>query len=1069
MKQKLRLGDSYALIRYISLLAITITMCAEARSQRPEPSGPVLSGIVVDTAGLPIAGATITTKGTSDKTISAANGRFTFYSKVPSGTLMVSYLGHRTADEKFGEGNIGPFHIVLIPNENMLDEVEVSTGYQKLSPERSTGSFVHVDNELLNRSFSSDLLSRLEGVTNGLLFNRSTSGTPVALSVRGPSTIHADGQPLIILDNFEYNGDLRNINPNDIASVTVLKDAGASSIWGAKAGNGVIVITSKNGRYNAAPRVTVGTNVSTTAKPDLFSQMQVSSGDFIDLELFLFNRGYYNNTLTNNSKPAVSPLVWLLAQRRAGLLSSQDSAGMIDALRGLDVRNDISNYLDRTAVAQQYTAAISGGSQHHSYHASAGWDKNLTNKVGNGYDRLTLNFNNTFLLLRDKLEITTGVIYTQAKDEENDPFVPISYPYAQLADAGGRSLPIARYNQGFLDTVGQGRLLDWTYRPLDELRLMDNTVKTTDLKFNVATQYRLTSFLKASLRYQYGRGISNRRDHRSQASFFTRDLINQFSSIASNGQVARSVPLGGILDLRSNEYTAHHLRGQLDVDKAWGIHSVSGIIGGELSDVVTQSAANRFYGYNEERETVGIVDPVNSYTSMVTGRSNIRIPAPQNLAYLTDRFVSYYANASYSYDNRYILSASFRRDASNLFGVATNQKWTPLWSAGLAWKISDERFYGVDWLPSVKLRATYGKSGNIDRNVTAFLTAMAFPVNEYGQPTMTITNPPNPDLKWETITMVNTALDFALLKSHRVTGSVEYYWKIGKDLMGDAEIPSSSGRSTYRGNTAAMAGHGLDLTLNTQNLMGKLRWRTDAMYSYTWNKVTEYLVKPVNLNSYMGGAFLEGKPIRSLFAYRWAGLDPSNGNPRGYIGEDVSADYSALVNSTDLGELLFVGSVVPTHFGSLRNTFDWKSFSFSFNIVYKFGYFFRRNSLDYASLFSGSYQGNPDFVTRWQQPGDEATTDVPSLVYPANTMRDNFYRNSEILAISGSHIRLQDVRLAYHIANRQNGKLPFEGIQVFAMASNLGLLWRSNTYGIDPDSQNISQSHTISGGIRLEF
>lgn len=951
-----------------------------------------------------------------------------------------------------------------------LEEVTVSTGYQQIHKERATGSLSFVDSTLFNRTPSTDVLSRLEGVVSGLRFNRGNNNPNVLdLTLRGPSTIQADDQPLIILDNFEYNGDLKNINPNDVFSVTVLKDAAAASIWGAKAGNGVIVITTKTGRYGKPTQVSLSSTGSFRKEPDLFSTPWVSSSDYIDLETYLFGQGYYNSTLSNVNKTAVTPVVWLLNQRKRGLISSADSASTIDAYRQVDARNDLERYFYQTSISQQHALSLTGGGRYNQYYASAGWDKNLANEVGNAYSRLTLNFNNTFGFLDNRLEVKTGVLYTQTTDQQNNSYPTFTYPYAQFADANGNALAIARYNSGFLDTVGQGRLLDWTYRPLDELTYADNTVKLSDLKVNLGVNYRLLQWLKISALYQYGRGNTTDRNYQSQDSYFTRDLINQFSSIATNGEITRPIPLGGILDLSTPSYTAQHFRGQLDVDHHWADHAFQGIIGGEVSDERTESASFRTYGYNEERPIGLNVDYVNPYTSIVTGYKNIIIPNSLGFRDLQDRYVSLYANASYQYRQKYTLTASARKDGSNLFGVRSNQQWAPLWSTGFKWDAAREHFYHLGWLPALNVRLTYGKSGNVDKSVTAYLVAQSYAQSEYGQPALLINNPPNPDLRWETVSTFNAAVDFALLPTRRITGSLEYYHKSGNDLMGNAELSAASGLLTYRGNTAAMTGHGLDVSLNSVNLKGALGWQTTFLYSYTANQVTRYSVTPANNGSYMTGAYQVGKPLEALYAYQWAGLDAQTGNPQGYLNGQVSQDYGAITSSANLADLVYAGSYQPTHFGSLRNSFKWRQFSLSFNLLFKMGYYLRKKSVNYTDLFQGSFQGVPDYAQRWQHPGDEQFTYVPSMVYPAIYARDNFYTHAEALVEKADHIRLQDVRLGYQFTSVTGKHLLFKGASVYLMANQLGLLWKANKSGIDPDYGYQHPQVTLSAGIHVEL
>lgn len=1011
MKQKIRLGDCYTLtkhklkcryIQYISLLAVLTTMCLYARAQRPESSGPVLSGI--DT--------TTTTRDTI-----------------------------------------------------AIEEVEINTGYQRIPKERATGSFVFVDSALFNRAFSTDVLSRLEGVVSGLLFNRvHDRPDDIDMTLRGPGTFQAADQPLIILDNFEYQGDLNNINPNDVANITILKDAAATSIWGAKAGNGVIVITTKSGRYNQPTRLSASSNVAVKGRPDLYGRPMLSSSDFIDLEQDLFERGYYDFTLNNINKPAVTPVVWLLAKQRSGEVSASIAQTTIEVLQSIDTRKDINGYLMQPAISQQHALSFTGGGHTNQYYASAGWDQNRHNNVGNDYNRLSLTFNNTFGLLQNRLEIKTGVYYTYALSTQNGeyPVSNMNYPYAQLADADGNALEIFQYNPGFIDQVGDGQLLDWRYRPLDELEANDNQTALTDLKVNLNLGYRPTPWLKVGALYQYANGNNARKDHHQPESYFARNLINQFSSFGDNGEVLRPIPLGGILDAYTTSYYSHRVRGQADLAFSWGPHEIRALLGSELSNDNHLTHANRYYGYNEQNPASIPVDAVNRYTSMITGLNTLRISTGESLRHLTNRFVSFYGNGSYGYENKYWLTASIRQDGSNLFGVRTNQRWSPFYSIGAKWLIDRETFYRITWLPQLSARVTYGSSGNVDRSVTAYLVARSAGTNSFSRPMMTIVNPPNPDLKWETINTFNAAIDFTLFASKQISGSVEGYIKRGKDLMGSAELPAVSGRLEYVGNTAAMKTRGLDITVNTQNLSGPVSWQSQFLYSAVSNTVTEYRVTPTSNSNYLGGYRIVGKPIAAIYAYRWGGLNPENGNPRGYAEGELSEDYAAIIGRLNLTDLAYIGSSSPTQFGSIRNTFAWRGISLSFNVLFKFGHHFRADLLNYGLLYGGAYMnGAAQFVKRWQRPGDESVTSVPSMIYPANPLRDMFYTQSEPAFKSADHIRLQDVRIGYRI--------PAIHLEVYAVAQNLGILWKAVDGPYDPDFGYTNRVANISAGFKITF
>jgi hypothetical protein len=355
---------------------------------------------------------------------------------------------------------------------------------------------------------------------------------------------------------------------------------------------------------------------------------------------------------------------------------------------------------------------------------------------------------------------------------------------------------------------------------------------------------------------------------------------------------------------------------------------------------------------------------------------------------LFSRSVSAYTNAAYIYNDRYTVSLSARKDGANIFGTSTNNKWKPLWSAGFKWDLDKELFYHLDWLPELKFRITYGYQGNVNNSIAGVLTTVtSSTLDRYLLPYSTILNNPNPDLRWEKIGQTNIALDYAL-KNDRISGTIEYYLKKGTDIIGETELPPSSGVTSISANTADIKGRGFDISINTRNLSGKIEWTTAFLFSYAHEWVTKYKIPPSTIDLYVNGGInpIVGKPVNALYSYRWAGLDPNSGNPQGYLNHQVSTNYAQLTTSTNLDDMIYEGPRVAPYFGSLTNSFRWKDLSFSFLIIYKFGNYFRRPSINYSSLFSGN-PGHTDYTLRWQKPGDEKFTNVPSFVYPANLSR----------------------------------------------------------------------------------
>ncbi|WP_338839222.1 SusC/RagA family TonB-linked outer membrane protein [Flavobacterium ginsenosidimutans] len=1058
-----------------------ITLFCVAQNNQYSP----ISVKIVDETNNPLTNSSVRLINAKGNIISNGNGIFTIFLTSNSDTLWVSYIGYRDEKVYITRADTSPIVITLKTAEaTQLQEVVVNTGYQSLSKERATGSFEKIGEALIKRSVSTDILSRLEGVSS-LNFNNRASGK--SLSIRGSSTIMGNAAPLIVLDNFPYDGDINNINPNDIENITFLKDAAAASIWGVRAANGVIVITSKKGKYNRPATLDFSANLTYGSRPDLYYAPILGSSDFIELEQFLFDKGYYNATLNNARRPVVSPVIELLAQQRNGTLSYQVVNEQTENLKKNDVRRDLDKYFYQPSFNQQYALSYSGGSSKYNYILSAGWDKNNENLKRNGLERLTLRSENNLNPFKG-LYLQAGIIFTQINRQNNNSGIQTVssspkgfYPYASLTDENGNSLAIPyEYRLAYIDTVGSGKLLDWKYRPLDELNMANNTSKQTDIRLNTGMQYKLDNGLGVEIRYQYEQQSGNSRNVYDPNSFTARNWVNLFS-YRNGSTMGYRVPIGGILDLANSSMQSHVGRGQINYDKSWkSIHRISAIAGMEVRETHTTSNRNRTYGYNDDILTFGGINYTDLLPTYNNLRGTLRIPNPTDFGDNLLRFTSYYGNAGYTLMDRYTLSASLRKDASNLFGVSANQKGVPLWSSGVSWQINKEPFYKLDILPLLKLRMTYGYNGNVDNTLSA-LTTIRYGTNAYltGLDYAYVFSPGNPELRWEKSAMLNIGLDFGFT-NNRLSGSIDYYSRRGTDLIGQAPIDPTTGvlspasEFLYKGNVANMKGNGLDIILHGNIIQGKFNWQSDAILNYTKNKVTNYQISSsATAANYVGYGLLVspfvGNPVYGIYSYDWAGLDPENGDPQGYLNGEISKDYYSIISSAP-STLVYHGSAVPTVFGSIRNTLSYWNFSLSFNFMYKGGYYFRRSSIDYLALYANWRGGHADYLQRWQKPGDEQRTNVPSMPYPANSGRDAFYNNSTVLVGKGDHIRLQDINLCYTLSRNKKGK-HIKQLQIYSYMNNLGILWRANKVGLDPDyyAGGFPLPLTVSLGCKASF
>ncbi|WP_425639452.1 SusC/RagA family TonB-linked outer membrane protein [Algoriphagus yeomjeoni] len=1066
------------------LVGIGLLLVAQTYAQSPYK----IEGIVTDSqSGEALSGVNILIESENSGTVSDESGRFEMTVATGEYSLIFSYLGYEKQTVKVEVTETTKLEIRLQPINMDLEEVQVvSTGYQSLPLTRSTGSFASVDEKLINRRVSTNLIDRLEDVTSGLIFNKTGDSGRDPISIRGRSTLGRFNQPLIVIDNFPFDGNLEDINPNDVESITVLRDAAAASIWGARAGNGVIVVTTKNGDKKQPLKVDFNSNVNWIESQDAFRSPDMAVSDFIEVERQLFENGFYNSTENSPNKLALTPVVETLILQRDGVISSSEAGQRISRIGSHDWRTDVNRYLYRPQVNQQYNVGLSGGSGIQSYRVSLGYDRLVGNLQGNQSGRLTLNFRENFSLLNDRLKIE-GAFYgvkqngTDQNIRPNDlrlsATTPI-YPYARLADENGNPLEIVtELREGFKREAESVGLLDWAYRPLDEFGRGVTESKRNDYRINFTLDYRLWENLRVSGRYQFWEQNRNSENLNSLESYSTRDLINTYTQVDESGQLSFPVPRGGILNVSNGQSSSHSGRVQLDYFKEfeqglrWDI-----LMGGEVKSLRGSNFSARRYGYIPELASSQAVDYFTPFSRYSNPNASVNIPAVQSQGLNTDRFLSAFANTSLSYKNRYLVTASVRRDASNLFGVSTNMRAVPLWSAGLGWTLSEEEFFNWEGMPYLKLRLSYGYNGNVDRSLTAFTTAQVITFNtltqvNYGQ----IINPPNQNLRWERIAIANLGLDFES-KSGDISGTLEFYSKDGLDLIGQSPYAPSTGITIFSGNNASTNTKGYDLNLMTRNLKGRLAWNTNFMISGLKEKVTTYEldVPAASLINYgvsgRGGEYfpVKGRPLFSVFSYVWGGLNPETGAPQGFLDGDLSEEYRDIINSSTLENIRYHGPARPTSFGAIRNDFLWKNFSLSVNVSYRLGYYFRRSSVEYISILRAQ-GGHQDFGLRWREPGDELTTQIPAMPERLDSFRDQFYRSASHLVEKGDHIRLQDIRFGYQFDSTSRLFKGFGNAQVYVYANNLGVIWKATKTDLDPDFGFNRPLRSLAAGLQLQF
>ncbi|TKB98639.1 SusC/RagA family TonB-linked outer membrane protein [Pedobacter cryophilus] len=1064
--------------KYVLIILLGVYLLCAASGLKAQQ---MLSGQLTDSlSGSPLLGATLKVLPQDKLYKSNKDGRFNFPVTGAQVQLLISYTGYRLKVLNLKSPFPATLNIAMVPSTLQLNEVVVNTGYQVVPLERSAGSFSLVSAKQLETQVGSDVLSRLETLASGLSFDRTEPFAP-KLVVRGLSTINGPRSPLIVVDQFPYEGDLNNLNPNDIESVTVLKDASAASIWGSRAGNGVIVITTKKGVYNQPLKVSFNSFAQSSAKPDLGQIPTMSATNFIDVEQMLYAKGFYNSDYQAADKPPLSPLVEMFFARDEGKLTAQEVNDALAIYRKVDVRRELLDKVYQQRFLQQYHLGLSGGSAKQRWNFSGGFDdgRSELDAPNKRYNLLV----NQEIKFSPKIDFRMNLAYTRQQAEDGkDGINTIStakgsniYPYATLSNEQGEPLALPRnYSLNYLESQQNKGLLNWFYYPLTDHQYRQASSSTQHFTGSAEASYRILKDLKFSMLYRYEKQDVQSTQLQQEEAYAVRNLINSYSRKATNGEIIYGIPRGAIKDDERSTLNIQQLRAQLNYQHQWKKGELYALAGVERRSLDRFSQSQRLYGFDQDTYTYGSINPLTPYPTWVTG-SNSFISDGNSIAAGADHYLSFFANGSYTYLQNYSLTASVRRDASNLYGLSTNKKWNPLWSTGFAWNISGEDFYGLTALPYLKLRTSFGYSGNSNAAQTAVTTIRYRGSSLYtGYPYATFNQFENPELQWETVGMWNIGLDFSS-KGNRISGSLEGYRKRAKDLFGTYPVDPTAGvGASVTRNVAAMQGWGADLQLNTINTKGKLRWESQLNLSWYKDKVTDYYLPNVQVSDFVGSvqpgvSGLAGKPVYAIFSYPWAGLSATDGSPQGLLNGSPSVNYQTIMGSeAQLSDLVYHGSAIPLWNGAFTNRFAYKRWDLEVALHFKFAYFFRREALSYSSLYN-NWEGHPEFAQRWLAPGDEVNTNVPSLVYPASISRDIFYAGAQIQVEQGDHARIQYVNMAYKIPLKQ---APISQLQVYANMANLGILWRANDKGIDPEyrySNSLPPMRSLSLGLRANF
>ena len=960
---------------------------------RPGSKKKRVTGVVKDVMGEPLIGANVVEKGRSTNgVITDFNGKFTLEVD-ESASLVVSYIGYLAQD--IPTKGKGDFHIILKEDTNTLDEVVV-TGYGDFKKATYTGSASVLTTEKLEALPVVSVGQMIESNIPGISVVAGTSSQPGAkttLRVRGVASMNASTEPLYVLDgvpipsydlsNFTSMseaggmGFIETLNPADIESITVLKDAASASLYGAKGANGVVLITTKKGkegklRVNMAAKYGI-TDFAYTYRPLMGGEERRK----------LIHEGLVNFQLDKG-----------VSEQEA----QQYADANIDqyAKRLPQGYSDWESALFKTGYQQDYNLSASAGNQNSSFIGSLGYTKQTGVSLNSEMERFTgrVDASNKY----KKVEFGMNASFSWTKNVH----LPEGKFYGSAIYASKVNLtpstPI--YNED--GTYASGYRENNGYNPILEAEVNDYYARTVRAMGTAKIAYNVWDNLKVS-------------------SVFTVDysLTKDFFFQSPEGRDGATYQGRGRMQMTDRmRYTSQN---NLTYSKTFGKHSVSAVAAFEVMkyDYEDLYAAKKTYGQDINTSLGNAADPID---------------ADQKLQ--EDALMSYVASVNYSYDDKYYASFSFRRDGSSRLSPDT--RWGNFWSLSASWRLSQERFMQPlkSVLSDLKLRASYGVNGNLPSSYYGYQSTYTTGAFYSGKPSPWESTLGNEELTWEKNYALNLGLDIGLFS--RVNVSLDWYTRTTKDLLMSKQLNSISGFSSLLTNVGQMRNTGVELEVRSNNIKTKdFSWTTAFNLSHNKNKI----LKLADLPWFVDGRYVrkEGYPFNTIYLREYAGVDPETGSALYYDNQqDENGNYTKN-KVTDPGQAspIPLKDITPTISGGFMNTFNYKFIDLSFNLSYSFGGY----SYDNASYilqddgYSVISNKSTEQRRRWQKPGD--ITDVPRFVY-GNKKGGNY--NSSRAIHSTDHIRLKSLILGLNAPKAWLQKLGIGNARIYFSGTNL-LTW----------------------------
>ena len=1009
-------------MRKLSLLACALLLGGAAYAQNMTVKGKVTAN------GLEMPGVTVSVKGTAGGTITSLDGDFTI--KADAGSVLVfSFIGYETVEVPV-KGN-GPINVELREKTTDLDEVVIAVPYGTAKKSTFTGSAGVVDKKIIANSQVASVSQALQGSVAGLQ-SFSASGQPgedATILIRGVGSVNASTTPLYVVDGVPYDGALSSISNQDIASITVLKDAAAASLYGSRAANGVVMITTKQGSKKSAPSIEISAKYGFSDRA-VKDYEQVSTEQYFMLEWEAIRNMRMN--LKKNPDTAEAAAAYATQNLILNYIGINPYGTAYPQPIGTDGKlvegarllwNDSwEDALSQDAHYTDLSARVSGGSENSQYYFSLGYMDNQGAYIGSGFKRYTLRANITSDLTKWlQVGVNVGLTHSIQDFPKSDDSslgnvvlaarsIPSFYPVYERDPETGAYV---------LDENGQrvydyGKYRHGSYAGYNQAQSM--LYDKNEIKRDAAS---VRGYLQVTpiegLTYKMSLNI----DYNSR---FTHDYANPtYGKEPVTGSVSKS-------NTRTTGMTFNNV---VNWEHTFGeVHNVRLMAGQEYYEFNTSN----FGGSRSNVITDGYFEP--DVASTLTGFSGN-----------SDQYklLSYFGQAEYNYAQKYFASVSMRADGSSRFHP--DNRWGAFWSFGGSWKIGREAFVeeaAGSWLSDLTLRASYGAQGN--DNVGYYAYQALYSIGSFlGETTLTTSRLDTPELSWETNLNANIGLDFSLW-SNRLFGTVEWFQRTSKDLLFSRDLVPSSGFSSIDDNIGKVRNYGWEFTLGgTPILTRDWTWRLSVNATTYKNEIVSI---PTDVMWSGTKKWVKGGSLYDFWMYEWAGVDPETGDAQWYMTDTETGER---VKTTNYGSLtsqdkVKVGNALPKVSGGFQSDLTWRDLSLSMAFAYSIGnkiYNRDKASLMGVSGANGSTMSK-DLLNRWTP--ENTQTDVPRLEYDQTSY---FTSASTRWLVDGSYLRLKTVTLNYNLPKKWIQPAMLKDVSIYVQGENL--LTFSKQQGLDPE------------------